>query len=98
MDVTDLSKARAYAGYLDDGLSKDWIHTLANEVESLTAQLATAQQSASTATAERDAAVAGLQDLYAGVAAMLREARHVADNHPDPAASGAALRILGSAS
>jgi len=74
---------------------------LADEVESLQRLFTSAQGRAATAevereklAAERDAAVAGLQELYNAISSMLREARHIADNHPDPAATGAAMRIL----
>lgn len=105
MSIVDLAKARAFAEYLDDepdgGTAADWILQLADEVESLERAISAARSSeqaaladAATLQAERDAAVAGLQELHTSIVAMLREARHIVDNHPDPAASAAALRIM----
>lgn len=101
MDIADLARARAWVQSLEDERGyvqgAGWVHALADEVELLQSTLATAQDGERTAVAERDAALAGMQEIYNSVVAMLREARHVADNHPDPAAAGAALRILGEA-
>jgi hypothetical protein len=105
MSIVDLAKARAYAEVLDDepdgGTAADWIITLSDEVESLEHAVESARRSeqaaladAATLQAERDAAVAGLQELHRSIVDMLREARHIADNHPDPAAAGAAMKIL----
>jgi hypothetical protein len=106
MSIVDLAKARAYGEIMISGpvdeTAGQWILELADEVESLervlSASRATTQTALSTAVelaAERDAAVAGLAELYERIGEMLREARHLAEHHPDPAAAGAALRILG---
>lgn len=105
MSIVDLAKARAHAASLRIGsseheLSADWIEELADEVESLTVALDTARATRDAAVAdtkklqdERDQALAGLRELYERIGAMLREARHIIDHHPDPAASAAAMRI-----
>lgn len=103
MTIVDLAKARAYAatGLTCTDTAADWIISLADEVESLTVALDAARVT-------RDAAVAdtkklqdkneqlrtGLRELYERVGAMLSEARHIVDHHPDPAASAAAMRIM----
>lgn len=105
MSVVDLAKARAHATSLRIGsseheLSADWIEELADEVESLQRALVQERQQYAALSAQMSATQdeneqlhAGLGELYERIGAMLREARHIIDHHPDPAASAAAMRI-----
>lgn len=104
MSIVDLTKARAHAAWIDgdgDETAAEWIQTLADEVEALERLLAATRATEQVALGEAARLAvenrelrAGLRELYERIGAMLAEARLIAEHHPDPAASAAALRIM----
>lgn len=78
LTTVDLAKARAFAGALHSDSVADWIHTLADEVESQARALRLARESEQAALAdaarlqeERDQTLAALNDILARIATIV---------------------------